>query len=226
MEEKIKRPLKKSDLNFIYFFNKENQEEKWLVTLIKDEFVRGNFLNYVNFDFVNVGIKTFKLDKFVKSEKFKKANIIFAEENYMNLIGKENLVDKEVNVLDRTSFEVAEKLAGTDNSFDYAVFYKIKEYIDNYYGKVKYFSIANKETCKIRIFDNVEATCIMKLEDRCFTEYNKDVFTEVCKNTLENAIDNEKMNIERLEIVLKNAKKNLEVLKNRLGQIDSEIEKL
>ncbi len=226
MEDKTKRPLKKSDLNFIYFFNKENQEEKWLVTLIKDEFIRGNFLNYINFDFVNVGIKTFKLDKFVKSEKFKKANIIFAEENYMNLIGKENLVGKEVNVLDRTSFEVAEKLAGTDNSFDYAVFYKIKEYIDNYYGKMRYFSIANKETCKIRIADHVDATCIMKLEDRCFTEYNKDVFTGVCKNTLENAIENEKMNIERLEIVLKNAKKNLEVLNHRLGQIDSEIEKL
>lgn len=98
--------------------------------------------------------------------------------------------------MDRKSFEVAEKLAGTDNSFDYAVFYRIKEYIDNYYGKVRYFSIANKETCKIRIFDSVEATCVMKLEDRCFTEYNKDVFTEVCRNTLENAIDNEKMNIE------------------------------
>lgn len=128
--------------------------------------------------------------------------------------------------MDRTSFEVAEKLAGTDNDFNYAVFYKIKDYIDDCYGKMRYFSIANKETCKIRIADRVSATCIMKLEDRCFTDYNKDVFTEVCKNTLENAIENEKINIERLEIVLKNAKKNLEVLNHRLGQIDSEIEKL
>lgn len=54
MEEKIKRPLKKLDVSFIYFFSKENQEEKWLVELIKDEFTRGNFFHYVNFSFVNV----------------------------------------------------------------------------------------------------------------------------------------------------------------------------
>ena len=226
MEEKIKRPLKKSDLSFLYFFDKKNQEEKLLTDFIENEFIRYNFFNYVNFDFINIGVKTFKLDEFIKSEKFKNANIIFADENCIDLIGREKLVGKEVNILDRKSFEVAEKLAGTDNSYDYAVFYKIKEYIDNYYGKMRYFSIANKETCKIRIADHVEATCIMKLEDRCFTEYNKDAFIEVCKNTLKNAIDNEKMNIERLEIVLKNAKKNLEVLNHRLGQIDSEIEKL
>lgn len=77
MERKTKRPLKKSDLNFIYFFNKENKKEQWLANFVKAEITKGHFLNYINFSFVNVGSKTLKLDEFIKSETFQNANIIF-----------------------------------------------------------------------------------------------------------------------------------------------------
>ena len=183
-------------------------------------------MHYVNFDFVNVGTRTFESDEFCKDETFQNANVIFIEQNCIDIIGKENLVSKEVNALNRISFEVTERLAGTCNDFYDYVYGKIKRYINNHYGGIKYFSIANKDTCRIRIADNVTATCIMRLENHCFTEHNKDDLVEVCKNLLGKAITDEEENIEHLEMLLKDSKKKLEVLKNRLGQIDSEIEQL
>lgn len=221
-----KRPLERANLNFLYLFDGKDQKAKWLAELIKDELIENNVLHYVNFDSVNIGTKTFKSDEFCKDETFQNANVIFIEKNCIDLVGKENLIGKEVNVLDRISFEIAEKLAGTSNNFYDDVYDKIKKYINNYYGKIRYFSIANKETCRIRIADNVTATCIMRLENHCFTEYNKDDLVEACKNVLEKAIANEEVDIERLEKLLEDSKKNVEVLKNRLARIDSEIEKL
>lgn len=221
-----KRPLERANLNFLYLFDGKDQKAKWLAELIKDELIEDNVLHYVNFDSVNIGTKTFKSDEFCKDETFQNANVIFIEKNCIDLVGKENLIGKEVNILDRISFEIAEKLAGTSNNFYDDIYDKIKKYINNYYGKIRYFSIANKETCRIRIADNVTATCIMRLENHCFTEYNKDDLVEACKNVLEKAITDEEADIERLEKLLEDSKKNVEVLKNRLGQIDSEIEKL
>lgn len=221
-----KRPLKRSDLNFLYLFDGKDQKAKWLAELVKDELIKDNVMHYVNFDFVNVGTRTFESDEFCKDETFQNANVIFIEQNCIDIIGKENLVSKEVNVLNRISFEVTERLAGTCNDFYDYVYGKIKRYINNHYGGIKYFSIANKDTCRIRIADNVTATCIMRLENHCFTEHNKDDLVEVCKNLLGKAITDEEENIEHLEMLLKDSKKKLEVLKNRLGQIDSEIEKL
>lgn len=221
-----KRPLKRSDLNFLYLFDGKDQKAKWLAELVKDELIKDNVMHYVNFDFVNVGTRTFESDEFCKDETFQNANVIFIEQNCIDIIGKENLVSKEVNVLNRISFEVTERLAGTCNDFYDYVYGKIKRYINNYYGGIKYFSIANKDTCRIRIADNVTATCIMRLENHCFTEHNKDDLVEVCKNLLGKAITDEEENIEHLEMLLKDSKKKLEVLNHRLGQIDSEIEKL
>lgn len=221
-----KRPLKRSDLNFLYLFDGKDQKAKWLAELIKDELIKDNVMHYVNFDFVNVGTRTFESDEFCKDEMFQNANVIFIEKNCIDLIGKENLVSKEVNVLNRISFEVTERLAGTCNDFYDYVYGKIKRYINNYYGGIKYFSIANKDTCRIRIADNVTATCIMRLENHCFTEHNKDDLVEVCKNLLGKAITDEEENIEHLKMLLENSRKKLEVLNHRLGQIDSEIEKL
>lgn len=221
-----KRPLKRSDLNFLYLFDGKDQKAKWLAELVKDELIKDNVMHYVNFDFINVGTRTFESDEFCKDEMFQNANVIFIEQNCIDIIGKENLVSKEVNVLNRISFEVTERLAGTCNDFYDYVYGKIKRYINNHYGGIKYFSIANKDTCRIRIADNVTATCIMRLENHCFTEHNKDDLVEVCKNLLGKAITDEEENIEHLEMLLKDSKKKLEVLKNRLGQIDSEIEKL
>ena len=226
MEVRTKRPLKRSNLSFLYLFDGKDQKAKWLAELIKGELIADNVLHYVNFDFINLGTKTFKSDEFCKDETFQNANVIFIEKNCFNLIGKEHLVGKEVNILDRINFEVAEKLAGTRNNFYDYVYDKIKRYINNHYGGIKYFSIADKETCRIRIADNVTATCIMRLENHCFTEYNKDDLVETCKDLLGKAIANEKENIEHLRMLLKDSEKKLEVLKNRLGQIDSEIKKL
>lgn len=221
-----KRPLKRANLNFLYLFDGKDQKAKWLAELIKDELIEDNVLHYVNFDSVNIGTKTFKSDEFCKDETFQNANVIFIEKNCIDLVGKENLIGKEVNILDRISFEIAEKLAGTSNNFYDDVYDKIKKYINDYYGKIRYFSIANKETCRIRIADNVTATCVMRLENHCFTEHNKDDLVEACKNVLEKAIANEEADIERLEKLLEDSKKNVEVLKDRLARIDSEIEKL
>lgn len=221
-----KRPLKRSDLNFLYLFDGKDQKAKWLAELIKDELIEDNILYYVNFDSVNIGTRMFKSDEFCKDETFQNANVIFIEKNCIDLIGKENLIGKEVNVLNRISFEIAEKLAGTRNDFYDYVYDKIKKYINDYYGKIRYFSIANKETCRIRIANEVTATCVMRLENHCFTEYNKDELVKACKNVLEKAIANEEVDIERLEKLLEDSKKNVEVLKNRLARIDSEIEKL
>lgn len=221
-----KRPLKRANLNFLYLFDGKDKKAKWLAELIKDELIEDNILYYVNFDSVNVGTRMFKSDEFCKDETFENANVIFIEKNCIDLIGKENLIGKEVNILDRISFEIAEKLAGTSNNFYDDIYDKIKKYINNYYGKIRYFSIANKETCRIRIADNVTATCVMRLENHCFTEHNKDELVEACKNVLEKAIANEEVDIERLEKLLEDSKKNVEVLKNRLARIDSEIEKL
>lgn len=225
MEVRTKRPLKRSNLNFLYLFDEKDQGAK-LANFIKVELIDDNVLHYVDFDFVNAGAKTFEFDEFIKGKTFQNANVIFVGKSCFNLIGKENLVGKEVNVLDKTSFEVAERLAGTHNDFYENVYDKIKKYINDYYGKIKYFSITNKEICRIRIADKVEATCIMRLENHCFTEYNKDDLIKTCKNVLRKAIATEEANIERLEMTLEDSKKKLEVLKNRLGQIDSEIEKL
>lgn len=226
MEARTKRPLKRANLSFLYLFDGKDQKAKWLAELIKDELIDDNVLHYVDFDFVNVGAKTFEFDEFIKSETFQNINVIFIEKSCFNLIGKENLVGKEVNVLDRINFEVAEKLAGTRNNFYDYVYDKIKKYINNHYGGIKYFSIANKDTCKIRIADNVTATCIMRLENHCFTEHNKDDLVITCKNLLGKAIANEEENIEHLKMLLKDSKKKLEVLKDRLDRIDSEIEEL
>lgn len=226
MEVRTKRPLKRSSLNFLYLFDGKDQKAKWLAELIKDELIADNVLHYVNFDFINIGTKTFKSDEFCKDETFQNANVIFIEKNCIDLIEKENLVGKEVNILDRISFEVTEKLAGTYNDFYDNVYGKIKKYINNHYGGIRYFSIADKETCRIRIADNVTATCIMRLENHCFTEHNKDDLVKTCKDLLEKAITTEKENIEHLKMILKDSEKKLEVLNHRLGQIDSEIEKL
>lgn len=221
-----KRPLKRSDLNFLYLFDGKDQKAKWLAELIKDELIEDNILYYVNFDSVNIGTRMFKSDEFCKDETFQNANVIFIEKNCIDLIGKENLIGKEVNVLNRISFEIAEKLAGTRNDFYDYVYDKIKKYINDYYGKIRYFSIANKETCRIRIADEVTATCVMRLENHCFTEYNKDELVKACKNVLGKAITDEEKNIEHLKMLLENSRKKLEVLNHRLGQIDSEIAKL
>lgn len=226
MEVRTKRPLKRSNLSFLYLFDGKDQKAKWLAELIKDELIADNVLHYIDFNFVNVGAKTFEFDEFIKSETFKNANVIFIEKNYIDIIGKQNLVGKEVNVLDRISFEVTERLAGTRNDFYDYVYDKIKKYINNHYGGIKYFSIANKDNCRIRIADNVTATCIMRLENHCFTEHNKDDLVITCKNLLGKAIANEEENIEHLKMLLKDSEKKLEVLKNRLDRIDSEIEKL
>lgn len=221
-----KRPLKRSDLNFLYLFDGKDQKAKWLAELIKDELIADNVMHYVNFDFINIGTRIFKSDEFCKDETFQNANVIFIEKNCIDIIGEEHLVGKEVNILNRISFEVTERLTGTCNDFYDYVYNKIKRYINNYYGGIKYFSIANKDTCKIRIADNVTATCIMRLENHCFTEHNKDELTKACKNVLGKAIANEEENIEHLKMLLKDSEKKLEVLNHRLGQIDSEIEKL
>ena len=226
METRTKRPLKRANLSFLYLFDGKDQKAKWLAELIKDELIDDNVLHYVDFDFINVGTKIFESDEFCKDETFKNANVIFIEKNCFNLIGKEHLVGKEINVLDRINFEVAEKLAGTRNNFYDYVYDKIKKRINNHYGGIKYFSIANKDTCKIRIADNVTATCIMRLENHCFTEHNKDDLVITCKNLLGKAIANEKENIEHLKMLLKDSEKKLEVLKDRLDRIDSEIEEL
>lgn len=221
-----KRPLKRSNLNFLYLFDGKDQKAKWLAELIKDELIEDNILYYVNFDSVNAGTRMFKSDEFCKDETFKNANVIFIEKNCIDLVGKENLIGKEVNILDRISFEIAEKLAGTRNDFYDYVYDKIKKYINDYYGKIRYFSIVNKETCRIRIANEVTATCVMRLENHCFTEYNKDELVKACKNVLNKAITDEEENIEHLKMLLENSRKKLEVLNHRLGQIDSEIEKL
>lgn len=226
MKVRTKRPLKRSNLNFLYLFDGKDQKAKWLAELIKDELIADNVMHYVNFDFINIGTKIFESDEFCKDETFQNANVIFIEKNCIDIIGEQNLINKEVNVLNRISFEIAEKLAGTHNDFYDCVYDKIKKYINNYYGGIKYFSIANKETCRIRIADNVTATCIMRLENHCFTEYNKDDLVEVCKNLLKKAIANEEENIEHLKMLLKDSEKKLEVLNHRLDRIDSEIEKL
>lgn len=226
MEVKTKRPLKRSNLNFVYFFNKENQKEKWLANFIKNKIIKDHFLNYINFNFINIGSKTFKLDEFIKNETFKNANIIFIEKAYINLIEENNLVGKDVNVLDRESFEVAEKLAGTSNNFYHDVFRKIKEYINNYYGKIKCFQIANISKCKISITEDVEAIYVMKMESRFFAENNKEEFKQKCKNTIEKSIDEEELNMKRLKMALEDTEKNLKELKGRLYQIDSEIDEL
>ncbi len=226
MEVRTKRPLKRSNLNFLYLFDRKDKKAKWLAELIKDELIADNVMHYVDFNFINVGAKTFKLDEFCKDETFQNANVIFIEKNCIDIIGKQNLINKEVNVLDRISFEVTEKLAGTCNDFYDYVYDKIKRYINNYYGGIKYFSIANKDTCKIRIADNVTATCVMRLENHCFTEHNKDDLVEACKNVLDKAIATEEENIEHLKMLLKDSEQKLEVLKNRLDRIDSEIEEL
>lgn len=221
-----KRPLKRANLNFLYLFDGKDQKAKWLAELIKDELIEDNIMHYVNFDFINVGTRTFELDEFYKDETFQNANVIFIEKNCIDIIGEEHLVGKEVNVLNRISFEIAEKLAGTSNDFYDNVYDKIKKYINNYYGKIRYFSIANKETCRIRIADEVTATCVMRLENYCFTKYNKDELAKACKNVLGKAITDEEENIEHLKMLLENSRKKLEVLNHRLGQIDSEIEQL
>lgn len=221
-----KRPLKRSNLNFLYLFDGKDQKAKWLAELIKDELIEDNILYYVNFDSVNIGTRMFKSDEFCKDETFQNANVIFIEKNCIDLIGKENLIGKEVNVLNRISFEIAEKLAGTRNDFYDYVYDKIKKYINDYYGKIRYFSIANKETCRIRIANEVTATCVMRLENHCFTEYNKYELVKACKNVLGKAITDEEKNIEHLKMLLENSRKKLEVLNHRLGQIDSEIAKL
>ena len=221
-----KRPLKRANLNFLYLFDGRDKKAKWLAELIKDELIADNVIHYVDFNFVNAGAKTFKSDEFCKDETFQNTNVIFIEKNCIDIIGEQNLINKEVNVLDRESFEVTEKLSGTCNDFYDNVYDKIKKYINNYYGGNRYFSIANKETCRIRIADNVTATCIMRLENHCFTEHNKDELVETCKNLLEKAIATEEENIEHLKMLLKDSEKKLEVLNHRLGQIDSEIEQL
>ena len=132
MEDKIKKPLKKSDLSFLYFFNKKDPESKYLAGFVRDKLILINYNNYFNFHFVDADSLKFKMKEFVKSEKFKNANIIFIEKAYADLIEEQNLVSKEINILDRESFEVAERLAGTSNSFYDNVFCKIKEYINNY----------------------------------------------------------------------------------------------
>ena len=229
MKKTIKKPLERSNLNFIYFFKGNDHESKHLAGFIRDRLKEINFHNYINFSFINVGTKKFKFDEFVKGKTFQNANVIFVGKSCFNLIGKENLVGKEVNVLDRTSFEVAERLAGTYNGFcDFcdSIQYKIKEYINNYYGNIRCFQIVNRGACRIKVTEDVEATCIMQMENRCFTEYNKDDFEEVCKDLIKRSIDMEELNNKRLKVALEDSKKNLEALKDRFNQIESEIQGL
>lgn len=229
MNKIIKKPLKRSNLNFIYFFNGNDRKSKHLAGFIRDRLKEINFYNYINFSFIDVRAKTFKIDEFIKSEKFKNANVIFIENDYIDLVGEKNLINKETNILDEESFKVAEKLAGTYNGFwDFcdSIQYKIKEYINNYYGNMKCFQIANRSACRIKVTEDVEATCIMQMENRCFTEYNKDDFEEVCKELIRKSIAMEELNNERLKMALEDSNKNLETLKNRLNQIDSEIQGL
>lgn len=226
MNKAIKKPLKKSNLNFIYFFNNKDRESKHLAGFVRDRLKEINFHHYINFSFVDIGAKTFKSDEFIKSEKFKNANVIFIENDFVDLVGEKNLIGKEVNILDEESFEVAERLAGTYNGFCNfcdSIQYTIKEYINNYYGNMKCFQIVNRSACKIKVTEDVEATCIMQMENCCFTEYNKDDFEEVCKDLIRKSISMEELNMKRLEMALDDSKKNLETLKNRLDQIDSEI---
>lgn len=226
MNKTIKKPLKKSNLNFIYFFNGNDRKSKHLAGFIRDRLKEINYYNYINFSFINAGSKTFKLDEFIKNKTFKNANIIFIEKAYADLIKEENLIDKEVNILDEESFEVAERLAGTYNGFsDFcdSIQYTIKEYINNYYGNMKCFQIVNRSACMIKVTEDVEATCIMQMENRCFTEYNKDDFEEVCKDLINRSISMEELNNKRLEMALEDSKKNLKKLKDRLDKIDSEI---
>lgn len=226
MNKTIKKPLKKSNLNFIYFFNGSDRESKHLAGFVRDRLKEINFYNYINFSFINVGLKTLKLDEFIKSKTFKNANIIFIEKAYTDLIKEENLIGKDVNVLDKGSFEVAERLAGTYNGFcDFydSIQYTIKEYINNYYGNMKCFQIVNRSACRIKVTEDVEATCIMQMENRCFTEYNKDDFEEVCKDLIQKSISMEELNMKRLKMALDDSEKKLEMLNNRLDGIDSEI---
>ena len=226
MNKTIKKPLKKSNLNFIYFFNGNDRKSKHLAGFIRDRLKEINYYNYINFSFINAGSKTFKLDEFIKNKTFKNANIIFIEKAYADLIKEENLIDKEVNILDEESFEVVERLAGTYNGFsDFcdSIQYTIKEYINNYYGNMKCFQIVNRRACRITVTEDVEATCIMQMENRCFTEYNKDDFVEVCKELIQKSMSMEELNMKRLEMALDDSKKNLKVLQNRLDKIDSEI---
>lgn len=228
MSKTIKKPLKKSNLNFIYFFNWNDRESKYLAGFVRDRLKEINFYNYINFSFIDVGAKTFKSDEFVKNEKFKNANVIFIENDYVDLVGEKNLTGKETNILDEESFKVAEKLSGACNGLDFydSVQYKIKEYINNYYGNMRCFQIVNRNACRIKVTEDVEATCIMQMEDRCFTEYNKDDFEEICKNLLEKAIAMEELNNERLKMALDDSKNNLQKLKDRFDQIESEIQGL
>ena len=226
MSKTIKKPLKKSDLNFIYFFNCNDRKSKHLSSFIRDRLKEINFQHYINFSFIDIGAKTFKSDEFCENEKFKNANVIFIENDFVDLVGEKNLIGKEVNILDEESFKVAEKLAGTYNGFwDFcdSIQYKIKEYINNYYGNMRCFQIVNRGSCRIKVTEDVEATCIMQMENRCFTEYNKDDFEEVCKELIRKSIAMEELNNERLKMALEDSEKNLETLKDRLGQIDSEI---
>lgn len=229
MGKTIKKPLKKSNLNFLYFFNGNDRKSKHLSGFIRDRLTEINFHHYINFSFIDVGAKTFKSDEFCKNEKFKNANVIFIENDFVDLVGEKNLIGKEVNILDEESFKVAEKLAGTYNGFwDFcdSIQYKIKEYINNYYENMRCFQIVNRGSCRIKVTEDVEATCIMQMENRCFTEYNKDDFEEVCKNLLEKAIAMEELNNKRLIVALEDSKNNLKKLKDRLAQIDSEIREL
>ena len=226
MDKKIKKPLKKSNLSFLYFFNKKDAESKYLAGFVRDKLILINYNNYFNFHFVDADSLKFKMNEFCRSEKFKNTNIIFIEQAYTDLIENENLVGKEINILDRESFEVAERLAGTSNSFYDNVFCKIKEYINDYYGKIKCFKISNISKCKISVTENVEATCAMIMENRYFTENNKDDFKRICKNNIKKSIDTEELNMERLEMALKDSRKKLKMLKDRFNQIDSEIDEL
>lgn len=229
MSKAIKKPLKKSNLNFIYFFNNNDRKSKHLAGFIRDRLKEINFNHYINFSFVDIGAKTFKIDEFCEREKFKNANIIFIENNYTDLVGEKNLINKEVNILDEESFKVAEKLAGMYNGFcDFcdSIQYTIKEYINNYYGNMKCFQIANRRDCRIAVTEDVEATCIMQMENRCFTEYNKDDFQEVCKELIQKSMSMEELNMKRLEMALDDSKNNLQKLKNRFDQIESEIDEL
>lgn len=223
MKKEIKKPLERSNLNFVYFFDKHDKESKHLAGFIREKLAQINSRHYIDFNFINISSPTFNIGKFCQSEKFKNSNIIFIEKKYINLIGEENLISKEVNILDRESFEVAERLAGTYNNFYYSVFDKIRNYINNYYGKMKCFQIANRNTCKISITEDVEATYVMQMESHYFTKYNKDDFENVCKNAIEKSISMEELNVRRLEIALKDSQKKLEVLKNRLDKIGPEI---
>lgn len=228
MNKVIKKPLERSNLNFLYFFNGNDRKSKCLACFIRGRLKEINFYHYIDFSFIDAGAKTFKFVEFIENEKFKNANIIFIEKDFVDLVGEENLIDKETNVLDEESFEVAEKLSGACNGLGFcnSIYYEIKEYINNYYGSIKCFQIVNRSACRIKVTEDVEATHIMQMEDRYFTEHNKDDFEEVCKNLIEKSINMEELNNKRLVVALEDSKRNLEVLKNRLDQIESEIQGL